>query len=311
MAGIWLMAAPVVLPLLGLADVARKSRFAGLRLGLFGGVYLAAETAGILTAFVLWLSRALPGQGGERYLARNFQLERWWAGTLVGAVRRIFGVEFEIETRGDLSRGPVLVMMRHASLADTLIGSLLFSIPHGLKLRYVLKSELLVDPCLDIVGHRLPNVFVRRDGADSARQIQGVAALARDLGPEDGVLIYPEGTRFTEPKRRRILARLRERGQTETLEVAETLRHTLPPKAGGPLALFEAAPDADVVLCMHTGFEAAATLAEIWSGSLVGRRIRIRCVRIPAHTIPADASTWLLERWQEVDEFVGKHHEAR
>lgn len=95
------------------------------------------------------------------------------------------------------------------------------------------------------------------------------------------MLIYPEGTRFTEPKRRRVLERLRERGQAELALRAEQLRHTLPPKPGGPLALLEAAPDADVVLCMHSGFEAAGTLGQSWSRALIGRTIRVRCVRVP------------------------------
>ena len=34
---------------------------------------------------------------------------------------------------------------------------------YHLRLRYVLKRELLWDPCLDIVGQRVPNIFVDRD----------------------------------------------------------------------------------------------------------------------------------------------------
>jgi 1-acyl-sn-glycerol-3-phosphate acyltransferase len=61
---------------------------------------------------------------------------------------------------------------------------------------------------LDIVGNRLANCFVRRNSGDSDREIAAVQRLMEDLGPNDGVLIYPEGTRFTEAKRRRILDHL-------------------------------------------------------------------------------------------------------
>jgi hypothetical protein len=54
-------------------------------------------------------------------------------------------------------------MLRHASIGDTLLASALVGRPHGIFwLRYVLKRELLWDPCLDVVGNRLPHVFVDR-----------------------------------------------------------------------------------------------------------------------------------------------------
>ena len=65
-----------------------------------------------------------------------------------------------------------------------------YAIPFGVRLRYVLKKELLFDPCLDIVGNRLPNYFVDRGGQDSERARRGVAELVRDLGPDEGALIY-------------------------------------------------------------------------------------------------------------------------
>ena len=104
-------------------------------------------------------------------------------------------------------QGPVIVMMRHASIVDNLLPAGLVSLPHRIRLRYVLKKELLWDPVLDIGGQRLPNVFVRREG-DSATEITRIRRLAIGLTERDGVLIYPEGTRFTAKKRDQAIRRL-------------------------------------------------------------------------------------------------------
>jgi hypothetical protein len=83
----------------------------------------------------------------------------------------------------------------------------------------------------------------------------------------------------------------------------------LPPRAGGTLALLEAATEADVVVCAHTGFEGAATLAQIWRGELLHGTIRVRFQRIPRASIPTARNAqadWLRERWQEIDAWVEK-----
>jgi 1-acyl-sn-glycerol-3-phosphate acyltransferase len=152
-------------------------------------------------------------------------------------------------------------------------------------------------------------VFVDRASDDSQREIARVQALARDLSPRDGVLIYPEGTRFSEAKRARVLERLAREGDAKQLEYARSLHSVLPPRPGGALGLLEAAPQADVVVCAHTGFEGAATLAQIWRGELLHRTIRVRFQRIPRTAIPtsrAEQARWLRERWQEIDAWVAR-----
>ena len=47
-----------------------------------------------------------------------------------------------------------------------------------IRLRYVLKHELRWDPCLDIVGWRLPNAFVRRGAQDTAGDVADGAQQA-------------------------------------------------------------------------------------------------------------------------------------
>jgi 1-acyl-sn-glycerol-3-phosphate acyltransferase len=304
------LTAPLLLPTAAAFDLLLRRRLATLRLVGFAIVYLWAETAGILASLGLWLWQALSGPDRQRTLDAHFRLQCWWAGTLFGAARRLYGIRIELETDADLGSGPVLVLLRHTSMADTLLGAAVFSIPHGLRLRYVLKSELLWDPCLDIVGHRLPNVFVDRAASDRAAGIRAIGDLAQGLGPRDGVLIYPEGTRFSHAKRERVIQRLRHAGEDALSERAERLRHVLPPRPAGTLALLAAAPEADVVICMHTGLENAATLGDFLSGRLIGRTLRVRCVRHPAKEIPDAPLDWLLERWDEVEAFVANAQEA-
>jgi 1-acyl-sn-glycerol-3-phosphate acyltransferase len=231
-----------------------------------------------------------------------------WARTLLGAVRRLFALRFAVEGSGAAARGPLLVFARHASIADVLLPAVLVSDREGLRLRWVLKRELLVDPCLDVVGGRLPNVFVDRSSAESRREIDAVARLAGDLGAKDGVLIYPEGTRSTPARRQRAHERLAAAGRApQRSERLRGLRHLLPPRPGGPLALLRAAPGADVLVLGHVGLEGLARVSDLLSGALVGRTVRVRFWRHAAPAVPRKpdaALAWLDERWLELDRWV-------
>jgi hypothetical protein len=224
-------------------------------------------------------------------------------------VRRIYGIRLEVEGDGDSGPGPLLVFMRHASIGDTLLPAILLSNRHGWRLRYVMKRELLWDPCLDVVGQRLPNVFVRRGSGDSAAEIEAIQRLAVDLGPDEGILIYPEGTRFTPRKRERLLARLERSGDPRLLAKARELRHVLPPRLGGALGLLDRCPEADVLFVGHVGFDGAATLADLWYGRVVGRHVRVCLWRVPARQIPADRDArvdWLYGEWARLDAWIGQ-----
>jgi 1-acyl-sn-glycerol-3-phosphate acyltransferase len=309
---LWLGGTPIWLSLALVFDVVRRGGWVALRGGVLLGVYLSCEIVGMVASGGLWGWRRIFGIDERRWVDLHFRLETWWGATLFRAVVRIFGLEVAVEGDGDaeLGRGPYLLLLRHASSGDTLLASALISAPHGLRLRYVLKRELLWDPCLDIVGNRLPHVFVDRSSEDSQREILRVQALARDLGARDGVLIYPEGTRFSDAKRRRVLERLGREGDVKMLDYARSLASVLPPRLGGTLGLLDAAPDADVVVCAHTGFEGAASLATVWRGGLVGQVIRVYFRRIPRARIPTSRearSAWILEEWQRVGAWVESH----
>lgn len=300
--------APFYMPLFVLVDLLRGSRFVAVRSAAFLIVFFSCEMLGLAACAGLWLWRLVTRPDDERWQDLHYRLEAWWGSTIFDAVVHLFGLRLEVEDDAELGRGPFLLLARHASSADALLASALVCRPHGLRLRYVLKRELLWDPCLDVVGLRLPNVFVDRFSDDSAHEVARIAPLARDLGPHDGIMMYPEGTRFTPAKRERILERLRERGDAASLAHAESLESVLPPRPGGTLALLAAAPNADVVICEHAGFEGTASIGQIWRGALVGRRVRVRFRRIRRSEIPAgntEALAWLRDEWRRVDAWVG------
>jgi 1-acyl-sn-glycerol-3-phosphate acyltransferase len=298
---------PLWLPLTILVDALRRNRGVALRSAVFLTYYLSCEVLGIAISASLWAWTRVFPVDAERWADLHYRLEAWYGTTILRGVVRVFGLRLEVEDDADLARGPYLMLVRHASSGDTLLASALVSRLHGTRFRYVLKRELLWDPCLDIVGNRLPNVFVDRFSDDSAREIRRARELARDLGPRDGILTHPEGTRFSEAKRSRVLERLHREGDAKMLDYARSLQFVLPPRPGGTLGLLEAAPQVDVVVCSHTGFEGAASLARIWQGSLVHQTVRVQFRRIPRDAIPTgrdDRLVWLLEEWQRVDAWV-------
>lgn len=265
------------------------------RLVAFGWWYLLSETVGLAFLATSWLLTLGRPSARSR---QTYRIQSAWAAALGGALRVVFGVRFEFEAeQAALGEGPYVVMMRHASIVDTLLPASLIAGPYGTRLRYVLKAELLADPCLDVAGNRLPNVFVRRGRAGA--DIPAVSALAEDLGSDEAVLLYPEGTRFTAAK----LARFRASPNPRLSGVAATLTHTLPPRPGGAVGLIRAGHD--VVFLAHRGLEGLAGIKDLTSGALIGTKVRAEAWRVAAADIDLErVEAWLVEQWQRVDRWV-------
>jgi len=186
--------------------------------------------------------------------------------------------------------------------------------PHSLRLGHVMKRELLWDPCLDIVGQRTRNAFVRRGSGERDREIALLRQLAAAVGERDGVLLFPEGTRFSSAKRDRVLAHLAATEQHARLERARRLQHVLPPRRSGVLALLETRPDVDAVFLAQIGFEGAASLNDIWGGKLIGRTVRLCFWRVPSAEIPRtaeDRAAWLDAQWARIDAWVAAQVSGR
>ena len=285
--------------------VARRRTWMAMRLVLFLWIYLAGDTFGILSLFGVWVLSGF-GHDRERLLDWTWRFQQLWVGFFFDVVRVLLGLKVEVEGQECVRPGPVIVLIRHASIVDNLLPSVFVAARERIRLRYVLKRELLSEPCLDIAGQRLPNYFVRRDTGEEAER-ERVRELAEGMGPEDGFLLYPEGTRFTPERRERAIAKIAERDPARAERVSR-INHLLPPKVGGLLAVLDGAPGTDVVILAHQGFDGMRLISDIWAGELAGRVIRVRLRRIPAAEIPAgreERVAWLDSVWAEMDEWVG------
>jgi len=294
LAPVWLVAGVVI-------GAIRLRSFVTLRLLIFAWVFFGiAIIALVRLAMVFLLLRRNP----EELQTRLFELQQWWSGALLSLASALLRLDIRIEGGDAASPGPTILLVRHASILDTLLTSVYIQRPTQWRVRYILKQELLFDPCLDIVGNALPNYFVDRTG-DRPREFDGIRALCRDLGDE-GILIYPEGTRFSQAK----LARARERVRDQTPELtqaADALTHVLPPRPGGVLTLLDALPEVDCAFFAHRGLEGLGKVKDVFSGSVVGSIVRGKVWRVRRAEIPAtdrERVEWLYEQWALVDAFV-------
>lgn len=301
---LWLLLtalAPVWAPVAFVIGISRRAHFIVLRLLALFWIYFSVELLGLIAAGTIYL---ITPRNVARRQELFFHLSCWWGSTLFGWLCRILALSVSVEGGETILPAPVLVFIRHASIIDTLVPVTFISKPNGLQLRYVLKRELLVDPCVDVAGHVWPNYFIDRGGTP-AEEIAGVRRLAVDLG-EQGVLLYPEGTRFTERKKKIALERLQKQ-HPELVPIAESYSHCLPPKTGGALALLDAAPGIDVLIVAHRGLEGLAEIADLWGGTVVGKSVKIRVWRVPSSEIPQskeERERWLFDWWKRVDDFV-------
>jgi len=293
---------PLLLPLAAIVDatrwvLARRPAMA-LRLTTFAWIYLVGEAWALLLLFVLGL------RPREESLAATYRAQGLWLDWNFEALRLVFDLSFEVSGSEDISPGPILVLSRHASIIDTMLPGRYVVKPHGIRLRYVLKKELLLDPALDLGGHRLPNHFIDR-GGNTTEELAALRELATTMDTDEGVIIYPEGTRFSEAKRLRYIEPWR--SQPDPLgDIAGSYRRVLPPRPAGTLAMIESS-DADVVVLAHRGLEGFARVSDLWSGDIVGSRIDIAFWRVPRHQIPVDRARqqlWLFELWSQVDAWV-------
>lgn len=293
-------ASPILLVICALLTLHPACRGAIPTFGFILG-YLWCETLGILSAFYLWLRH----RDSKAFLAGNYRLQCWWASTLKLIAQRFFDLHFEVSNPEALKGPGALVFPRHTSIADTLIPMVFYAIPEKIRLRYVLKKELIIDPCLDIVGHRLPNFFIDRGAQDSNATRSGLARLTHGLTEDEGILLYPEGTRFTQSKR----ARLQQRAANDR-ELEQQLARwpsLMPPKPGGFLTLLEANPGRDLIFCGHAGFEGSSHVTDLFNGSWQHAWIRICFWRVPFEEIPTERAAridFLFHQWDVMQEWV-------
>lgn len=298
LAGVLLFALlPFWLPVAIVADLVRaKWRLPLARLGLFGLCWAWLEIVGVTLAALFWLL------GQRRNHALHYRLQAWWAMSLIACLQLTTGAKLFTRVES-LSPGPVVMLARHASLVDSLVSAWAITAKARMRPRYVLKRELLWDPCLDIVGCRLPNHFLDREATDGDAELDALRRLSDGMTDRDVTVIFPEGTRASPSKRERALASIG-RAQPERAQRMADLRHLLPPRPAGTLALLDGAPDADVVIGWHSGLDGLDTFPAMLRH--LARRpapVRFACRRIPRAEVPIgeDRAAWLDQVWLRLD----------
>ncbi|HEU4429578.1 MAG TPA: 1-acyl-sn-glycerol-3-phosphate acyltransferase [Myxococcota bacterium] len=262
-------------------------------------------------AVASWAGIALASLGlpRQRYLRRLFRLQQFWARGLFTTAQRALSLRVHVEEGFVPDEQPILLFVRHASLVDVLLPAVFVSGPHDVLLRYVMKREVLFDPAIDLVGQRLENAFVSRGKGSADREELAIRSLASGLGGREGVIVFPEGTRFSEAKRSEALARIRESGDAARLARAEQLKHVLPPRSRGPLAVLDAAKSADVIFLAHRGFDGAVGALDLLRGRLIGRAVELKTWRVPRAQVPAEREAclaWLDAEWARVDAWIAR-----
>jgi 1-acyl-sn-glycerol-3-phosphate acyltransferase len=308
---------PVLVVVAAIVSVWLPGKWRALRLLAFGLLYVAAEVAGLAAAAVLWavfgFGRRLDGPASR---AAHYTVLRELLDVLMRAAQRLFALRLvtDGESWSPLDDGvpgstnAMLVLSRHAGPGDSfLLVHTLMNRDHLRQPRIVLKDTLQMDPLIDIYLNRLPNHFVSSEpGAGDSSEI-AIAKLARDLGEEDALLIFPEGGNFTAKRRVRAIQRLRERGLRGAVRRAERMRNVLPPRPGGVTAALEAAPHADVVFVAHTGLEHLSSVRDVWRGLPMDKTLYLRWWFVPADAVPrgeTQQTEWLYGWWETIDAWI-------
>jgi 1-acyl-sn-glycerol-3-phosphate acyltransferase len=302
------------------ARASRLGRLRALRLLSFALIWVVAETAALFMCLALWITSGFGGRlRTEPYQSRHYAIMEWYLGRLYGAAVRTLGLRIEVHepalTAGEqaarLAR-PVIVLSRHAGPGDSLLlVHHLLTVYHR-RPRIVMKAALQLDPGLDVVAHRVPNVFISPQRAGEKIYTDQIRRLAAGLGRHGALVIFPEGGNWTPGRWRRGIRRLERQGQADLAARARDMPHLLPPRAGGALAALAACPSADVIFVGHAGLDQLASVADVWRALPIDHIVEARWWRVPADEVPRSADheaqvRWLYDWWARIDAWISQN----
>jgi 1-acyl-sn-glycerol-3-phosphate acyltransferase len=297
----------------------RAGRMRGVRLLLFALVWLTAETATLFMCLGLWIASGFGGRlHTEPFQSRHYAIMRWFLDLIYRTGTRVFRVGVEIEepelTAGEkaarLAR-PVIVLSRHAGPGDSfLLVRHLLSV-YGRRPRVVMKATLQLDPGLDVVANRVPNVFIQPRRAGGGVFVEQIERLASGLDRLGALVIFPEGGNWTPGRWHRGIQRLEQQGRGDLAARARDMPNLLPPRAGGALSAIAACPDADVIFVAHAGLDRLVSVGDVWRNLPMDQIIRAKWWRVPAGEVPrsldhAAQERWLYDWWQRIDAWISQ-----
>ena len=303
--------------LFGLAGLMRAGRMRNLRLLSFAVVWLTAEIVALVMLFGLWL---ISGFGGrlhtEPYQERHYAVVRRFLDSLYRGAERTYGLRIEVdepeltaEERVARLARPVIVLSRHAGPGDSfLLVHQLLSV-YRRRPRVVMKAALQFDPSLDVVGNRLPNVFIRPRQTGEKIFTEQIERLAAGLDQAGALGIFPEGANWTPYRWRRGIRRLEHAGRRDLAARARDMPNLLPPRPGGTLAAVAACPCADVIFVAHAGLDTISSVGDVWRRFPVDQVIRAKWWRVPFDQVPRAAGheaqvQWLYAWWERIDRWI-------
>ena len=265
----------------------------------------------------LWITSGFGGRlTTEPYQSRHYAIMEWYLGRLYAAAVGTLGLRIEIhepeltaaEQAARLAR-PVIVLSRHAGPGDSLLlVHHLLTVYHR-RPRIVMKAALQLDPGLDVVANRVPNVFIYPQRAGEKIYTDEIRRLAAGLGHDGALVIFPEGGNWTPGRWRRGIRRLERQGRGDLADRARDMPHLLAPRAGGVLAALAARPGADVIFVGHAGLDQLASVADVWRSLPIGHAVRARWWRVPAAEVPRSGDheaqvRWLYDWWARIDAWI-------
>lgn len=268
------------------------------------------ESIGMVVCLGMWFATGFGLVGRKRWRwHRHRAVMGWYTNSMLGLIVAVLGTHIDWRERADLGGGPVVLLARHTSFFDALIPATLLAHRNGLLAHHVVTQGLRYAPCIDIVGHRLPNRFISRDPGEGSAELGPIEHVGSQLDERSAAIIFPEGT-FRSPSRFERAVRRIGRRDPERAARAATLEHVLPPRSNGTYALLTGAPQADVVICANTGFEPFGSIKQIVDRPYADRPIVIETWRIPRSQIPHDPdefNDWLFEQYVEIDRWVAQN----
>lgn len=304
-------ALPLALIIAAFASRYVPGRWRPLRLLWFGFVWMVLESVMLVALFALWVGSGFGWKlETEAFQLAHYQLLGWFLRLVVGSAKRTFGLDIVTQDPDpiDDEGRPLLVLARHAGPGDSLL--LVQAVTErGRRPRIVLKEFLQWDPAIDVLLNRIPSEFIGRRGSPGRSAVEAIGSLAGSMGPEDALVIFPEGANFTPARWARAVAKLEEAGLSEFARRAGDMEHLLPPKPNGVLAAVRNAPRASVVLVGHAGLENLNTLADIWSGLRMDITVETRLWRTIVSELPADdegLKNWLYDRWGDMNLWLAR-----
>ncbi|HWE09743.1 MAG TPA: 1-acyl-sn-glycerol-3-phosphate acyltransferase [Solirubrobacteraceae bacterium] len=278
--------------------------------------YFARELLILVACGGLWL---ISGCGWRIHAPRlqraHYGLLRWFVHGLSSRVRELLDIRVETEPSEEAFRAlrtdrPLLFFSRHAGPGDTVFLTDVLMTRYDRLPSIVFKDALTLDPCVDLLGHRLPHAVL--DTSDAAECEERIRDAAARLGPRGALMLFPEGGNFTPERRRRSIRKLWRKGLSAEASAAEKMSNVMPPHPAGALAALKGNPDSDVIFGAHTGLGLAAFPRDLWRHPPIGRTLTTRMWRVPAAERPDDPDRqgeWLYDWWKRIDAWVGAEAE--